>query len=229
MSEPRTAAATRSTEGMYSSSICPVRIRNVEAGHANDGPAQVEDRLLGEDRRQLGARSPRCAAPPARSTTRPVFGDRREERVLVERVGASARRAPRRRLAFERPRRLAGTRHHRAVCDERDVRALAGDARLAERDEVVALRDLAALGAVDELRLEHDHGIRVADRSGEKPLRVGGRRRDRHLDARRVHVVRLRRVVVQLRRAHAAAVRHADGERELHRAAACASDSGRRA
>ena len=62
-------------------------------------------------------------------------------------------------------------------------------------------------------------GSGIADRRREQALRVGGRRRDRDLDARRVHVVRLGRVVVQLGRAHAAAVRHAHDERELHAAA----------
>ena len=92
--------------------------------------------------------------------------------------------------------------------------------RLSERDDVVALGHLAARGAVHELRLEDHHRIGVADRRGEQALRVGGRRRDRDLDARRVHVVGLGRVVVQLGRAHAAAVRHADRDRELHAAAA---------
>ena len=61
-----------------------------------------------------------------------------------------------------------------------------------------------------------DDGIGIADRRREQALRVGRRRRDRDLHARRVDVVRLGRVVVQLGRAHAAAVRHADDERELH-------------
>ncbi len=65
-----------------------------------------------------------------------------------------------------------------------------------------------------------DDRIGIADRRGEQSLRVGRRRRNRDLHARRVHVVRLRRVVVQLRRAHAAAVRHPHDERELHRPAA---------
>ena len=70
-----------------------------------------------------------------------------------------------------------------------------------------------------ELRLEHDDRVGIADRRREQALRVGRRRRDRDLHAGRVHVVRLGRVVVQLRRAHAAAVRHPDDDRELHLAA----------
>ena len=97
--------------------------------------------------------------------------------------------------------------------------ALARDPRLPERYDVLALGDLAAHRPVVELRLEDDHRIGVADRRGEQPLGVGRRRGDRHLHARRVHVVGLGRVVVQLGGADAAAVRHAHYERELHRAA----------
>ena len=109
--------------------------------------------------------------------------------------------------------------HHRAVRDDREVRALARDPRLAERDDVLAVGHVFLRRAVVELRLEDDDRVRVADRRGEQTLRVGGRRRDRDLHARRVDVVRLRRVVVQLGRAHAAAVRHPDRERERHRPA----------
>ena len=94
---------------------------------------------------------------------------------------------------------------------------------------MLALGHLAARAPVEHLRL-HDHdGIRVADRGGEQALGVGGRRRDRHLHAGRVHVVGLGRVLVELGRADAAARRHADRERELHRAArapAVAADVG---
>ena len=81
---------------------------------------------------------------------------------------------------------------------------------------MLALGHLLLLAAVDELRLEDDDGIGIADRRREQPLRVGRSRRDRDLHAGRVDVVRLGRVVVQLGRAHAAAVRHPHDERELH-------------
>ena len=90
-------------------------------------------------------------------------------------------------------------------------------------------RHLAALGPVDELRLEDHDRVGIADRGREQPLRVGGRRGDRDLDPGRVHVVRLGRVVVQLGRAHAAAVGHPDRDRERHRPArppAVAADVG---
>ena len=84
---------------------------------------------------------------------------------------------------------------------------------------MLARRHLAALGPVDELRLEDDDRVRVADRRREQPLRIRGRRRDGDLDPGRVHVVRLGRVVVQLGRADAAAVGHPDRDRERHRPA----------
>ena len=81
---------------------------------------------------------------------------------------------------------------------------------------MLAVRHFAALGAVDELRLENHDRVGIANRRGQEALRVGRRRRDRDLDPGRVHVVRLGRVVVQLRRAHAAAVGHPDRDRERH-------------
>ncbi len=81
---------------------------------------------------------------------------------------------------------------------------------------MLAFRHLAAGRAVHELRLEHDHGIWIADRRREQSLRVCRRRGDRHLHAGRVHVVGLGRIVVQLGRADAAAVRHPQRDRELH-------------
>src|SRR5207248_1334749 len=95
----------------------------------------------------------------------------------------------------------------------------ASDARLAERNHVLAFGYLSPRRAVDELRLEDDHRVRIADRRSQQALRIAGCRRDRDLDAGRVHVVRLRRIVVELGRADAAAVRHPDRDRKLDRAA----------
>ena len=81
---------------------------------------------------------------------------------------------------------------------------------------MLPVRDVAAQRPVVELRLEHDDRIRVADGGGEEPLRVGRSGRNRHLHAGRVDVVGLGRVVVELRRAHPAAVGHPDHERKGH-------------
>jgi hypothetical protein len=97
---------------------------------------------------------------------------------------------------------------------EPQVAALPREARFPERHDVLALGHLAAERAVVELRLEHDDRIGIADRRGQQAFCVGGRRRDRDLHAGRVDVVGLGGVVVKLRRANPAAVRHAHGQRE---------------
>ena len=109
--------------------------------------------------------------------------------------------------------------HHRAVRDEREVGSLARDARLAQRHDVLASRNVLLGRAVVELGLEHHDRVRIADRRREETLRIGGRRRNRDLHPGRVDVVRLRRVVVELRGADPTAVRHPDRERERHRPA----------
>ena len=69
---------------------------------------------------------------------------------------------------------------------------------LAERYDVLALGDVATREPIDQLRLEHDHGIGIANRRSQKPFRVRRCRRDRDLHPRCVDVVRLRGVVVEL-------------------------------
>ena len=81
---------------------------------------------------------------------------------------------------------------------------------------MLALGNGAAHRPVVELRLEDDHRVRIANCGGEQAFCIARRRRDRHLHTRRVHVVRLRRVVVELRRPHASSVRHPHRQRELH-------------
>src|SRR5581483_10913742 len=61
----------------------PVRIGDVVTGHAEDGAPQVEDRLLREDRRDLG----RVATRPGgllHDHRTPRLRDGREQRLLVE-------------------------------------------------------------------------------------------------------------------------------------------------
>ena len=84
---------------------------------------------------------------------------------------------------------------------------------------MLPLRHLAARRAVVQLRLENHDRVGIADRRGEQSLRVRGGGRDRNFHARRVHVVRLRRIVVQLRRAHPTPVRHTHDERKRQLAA----------
>ena len=69
-----------------------------------------------------------------------------------------------------------------------DVLALAMDARLADRHrEIVELRHRERL-AVEDLVLEEDHRVGIADRALEQALRVGGRIRHHDLEAGHVRV-----------------------------------------
>ena len=60
--------------------------------------------------------------------------------------------------------------------DDRHVAALAPDDRLPERDDVLALGDLAVLER-EQVVVEEDDRVVVADRRGHQALRVGRRRR----------------------------------------------------
>ena len=71
-----------------------------------------------------------------------------------------------------------------AVRDDREVRSLPRDARLADRHEVIARRHLALDAPVQVLVLEEEHAVVVADRRLHQPLRVLGRRRVRRSSAR---------------------------------------------
>ena len=66
---------------------------------------------------------------------------------------------------------------------------------------MLALGNVTPLAAIDELRLEHDDRVGVANCGSEQAFCVGRIRRDRDLHTRRVHVVGLGRVVVELGRA----------------------------
>ena len=135
---------------------------------------EVEDRPLGEERGDL-RREPARARRLLDDDAAAGSPHRGEHRLLVERLEGAQVEHLDRRLAGERVGGALADGDHRAPGDERRVRPLARDARAAELHDVVALGDRPACGAVDELRLEHDHRVRVADRRGEQPLRVGGR------------------------------------------------------
>src|SRR6185437_15897560 len=70
--------------------------------------------------------------------------------------------------------------------DDRDVAALAGDTRLADRHDVIAARHRFFDATVQILVLEEQHAVVVADGGLHQALRVGGRRGIHHLEAGRV-------------------------------------------
>ena len=151
----------------------PVRVRHVVARDTEHGPSKVEDRLLREDGSHLGCES----ANPWRlldDDRMAGLGNRCEQAVLVQRLERAEIQDLARRLAGERLRDTLGHTDHRPVRDDRHVGTLAGDARLAERHDVLALGDVATREPIDQLRLEHDHGIGIADRRSRSPFASAG-------------------------------------------------------
>ena len=110
LEQPAHRVETRCDRGHVRVLDLPVRVRDVVAGHAQHRAAQVEDRLLGEDRRELGGEPAACAAPPARSRR---ARSSRPTRAAPPRRAASAsgcpapRPRPRRRARRRRARRAA--------------------------------------------------------------------------------------------------------------------------
>ena len=92
-------------------------------------------------------------------------------------------------------------------------RPVAAHGGLADRHDVVLGRQLLLDPAVEELVLEEEHGVVVADRGLDQALRVVGRRRLHDLESRRVREVRLRVLGVERAAVHAAAGGAADDER----------------
>ena len=122
----------------------------------------------------ISAATPDCGQPSSTTTQRPVFlteattvvDVHRAERAQVDHLGIDA-------LLGEFLGRLERVGHADRPGDDRDVLAGPGDARLADRQhEVVELRAPARL-AVEDLVLEEDHRVGIADRGLEQPLGVG--------------------------------------------------------
>mmetsp|Transcript_70287 Transcript_70287/g.186938 ORF Transcript_70287/g.186938 Transcript_70287/m.186938 type:complete len:300 (-) Transcript_70287:78-977(-) len=109
-------------------------------------------------------------------------------------------------------RRLEHHVHLRAPRDERDVGALGEHVGLAEGQHEVARRHLLHGGSVQDLRLEEDARVAVADAREEQAL--GGDRvaRVHHLEAGRVRKIGLRRLRVVVAAVADGARRRADGE-----------------
>jgi len=77
-------------------------------------------------------------------------------------------------LAGEVLRCLQGRAGHCAPREHRDVRSLASDGGLTDRDLVGFVRNLLAERPVDEFRFEEDYRVRRANRARQQPLGVGG-------------------------------------------------------
>ena len=144
----------------------------------------------------------------------PAGGDRLAQRVDVERhQAAQVEHADRVALLGGALGGALGDDHRGAVGDDDEVGPLAHDARLAQRDRVVLLGDLVLDQPVAAQRLAEEHRIGIADRLGQHPLGVARGRGHDDLQARRVGVLGLVGVGVQLGGAHVAAPRRADDHR----------------
>src|SRR6266850_6538785 len=182
--------------------VLGVRDRRLEASEPPRWRVEVVERFLGDDRGDL-------AAVPATfdrlmHDQQPVcLADRGKDGVAVERYEATqvddlGLDAVRRELVggLEREQHLARPGH------DREIGPCALHVGLAERDQVLARRHLT-FRAVEELVLEEDDRVVVADRGCEETFRVGGRRRHHDLEARDMREPRLERLRV-LRRVAAA-------------------------
>src|SRR5437660_1718127 len=81
----------------------------------------------------------------------------RLERAKIEHLGINP-------LTRQRIRRLDRLMHRRAISDDGERRAGAGNARYAKRDERVPPRQWLADRAIEPFVLEEDDRIRIADR-----------------------------------------------------------------
>src|SRR3954469_6274212 len=106
--------------------------------------------------------------------------------------------------------------HRGPIGDDGHLAALADHVSLPQRDGVLALGNLSANAAVEALVLEEAHGIGVADRADQQALRVGGRGRRHHLQARNLKEPGLRVLGVERAAGEAAARGQADHHRHRH-------------
>ena len=134
---------------------------------------QVEDRLLREDRRELGA-VPGVRGASCTITTRPVLAadasSASSSSGFSVRMSSTSTRASS--ASASAARSASGTIAPYAT-NVRSV-ALAREARLPERDDVLALGNLAAHRPVVELRLEHDDGVGSRIAAASRPFASAG-------------------------------------------------------
>ena len=128
-----------------------------------------------------------CRVAWSTSTSRPVFST--DSRIVCVSSGASVRGSitsawmPSAASCSAAPSARSTVQ---PVRDDRDVAALAPDRGLAERDEVLAVRHLAVLER-EQVVVQVDDRVVVADRGRHQALRVGGRRRHDDLEAGHAH------------------------------------------
>src|SRR5712664_471132 len=142
--------------------------------------------------------------------------DRFENRGFVQRAeGSQVEHLSGHVLLGELIGRLLGNGEGLGVADERDIGPLALDVRTSDRDNVLAVGDVA-LQIVQHLALEHDDRIVVADRGLEEPLGIGRRRWRDDLETGDVREPAFPRLRVLRGELECGAVRAAEHDRQGH-------------
>ena len=168
-----------------------------------------------------------CRVAWSTSTSRPGLVDRLEDRLRVERRERA--RVDHLRLDPLRGQLLGCTERaidRPARGDDRHVAALAPDRGLAEGNEVLAVGHLSVLER-EQIVVQVDDGVVVADRGRHQPLGVGGGRRHHDLEAGNAHEERADRAGVLAGPAGGEAEARLEHERHLHLAAAHRAEAGR--
>ena len=152
----------------------PVRVGDVVAGHAEDRPAQVEDRLLRQDRGDLGRVAARARAPPGRRRRGRSSPPRRAARPRRA-ASACAGRAPRRsppRPARPRPARPAAPSRRRRRPSRRRPRARHARVRAGRRARRPGRRRASSGSGASARRSRPGPGSRIA--AASRPLASAG-------------------------------------------------------
>ncbi len=114
---------------------------------------------------------------------------------------------------FELLRRAQRLDRHGSPRDERDVGSFAQPEADVERQSLAVVGDFLLDQPVQADGLEKHHGVRVADRREQQPVRAGRRRRTHHAQPRMMSEQGFQALGVVLRGVNTAAVRHAHHER----------------
>ena len=184
---------------------------HVRHGQALNGRAQVVQGTLGDDRGDLGAQA-HCArvlvddAQATRAAHRLQQRVQRVERARVDDLHLDA-------LGGELLSRRQRLVQHPAPGHHRHVLAVPRDVGTLERQDVIALGDLAADRAVGTLVLQEQHRIGMTDGTGEQALGIARKARRHHAQAWHVRVVGLDALRVIRAAAQATTVRGADHQR----------------
>src|SRR5579862_4149165 len=190
-----------------------IRHRRIERGDARDGPIQILESAFADKRRDFSGDAARARVFVNDQELVGLF-HRREDRVAIERQ----KRAQVNHFGVDSLFRqhfggFHGRMHHRRVAQDGEVLTFAPHRRFANRNRVFLRRNFFLDAAIEIFVLEEEHGIIVAHRGFQEPLRVVGGRGINNLQSRRVHEIHFRIRGMERAAVHAAA----RGSSQYHR------------